>query len=383
MVYQMRLDGLRVAVKRLRAEQRGNPTFVAAFRKEYAIGRGLKHDSLPVYRELHADENEVYIVMDYVDGISLDDFIKTDEGQDYFRSAENVRRFLSELIGVVAYLHHAGIIHCDIKPANVMLRHSDRSVMLIDLDKSYSDTLDNTHGGTINSSDPLASGKRPTAGKDIAAIGKLIDVLVANVTGFPSKEFKKFRNACQADGMTADNLNRFLTAPSRSKWPLFVVGVGIITLILYVLVGNGRWNEPVISSENILIAKDSIVARDTVVRIIKEPSYPASATQEVKIDFDDNMSSFIQMVDDALARLSTGTLSSQDITDLLHSTVENYTNAYGNLVKESKARYSGVAGIDVEMAVAGASEQSRATQLLQCFTQAAADTISARNGDSD
>lgn len=58
-VYHMRLDGLRVAVKRLKAEQRGNPTCVAAYRKEYIIGRVLKHDSLPLYRELRADEDEV------------------------------------------------------------------------------------------------------------------------------------------------------------------------------------------------------------------------------------------------------------------------------------------------------------------------------------
>lgn len=383
-VYQMRLEGLRVAVKRLKAEQRGNPTYVAAYRKEYTIGRNLKHDSLPVYRELHADEDEVYIVMDYVDGISLEDFIQTDEGREYFSSVANVRRFLSELVNAVGYLHHSGVIHCDIKPANIMLRHSDRGVMLIDLDKSYSDILDLTHGGTPTISDPLDAGQKPTAQKDIAAIGRLMDVISDHAIDFPAKKFKPFRKACQTDGVNADNLNQILNTPSRSKWLLIAIGIGIIlAIIISLIMGNKRTIESVVPYENTIVPKDTVVAKDTVIQIVKEPEQLKKQPHETKmvIDFDNHMSSFIPVAEDALRQLSDGSLDNREINDLVHGLVENYYNVYGNVVDESKAKYSRMSGTDVELAVGRASEKSRASKLLQQFTKAAADTMAIRTGD--
>ncbi len=120
-VYHTRWQGLRVAVKRLKAEYRTDPRYVESYRKEYQLGRQLKHDALPVYREMHEDANEVYIVMDFIDGVSLKGFLASDDGPEYFSSLDNLKRFLTQLLGVVAYLHRSGIIHCDIKPANIML----------------------------------------------------------------------------------------------------------------------------------------------------------------------------------------------------------------------------------------------------------------------
>lgn len=65
-VYRMRLDGAQVAVKRLKQGYRANPLYVAAYEKEYQIGRQLKHDALPVYREFHEDKDELYIIMEPV-----------------------------------------------------------------------------------------------------------------------------------------------------------------------------------------------------------------------------------------------------------------------------------------------------------------------------
>lgn len=72
-VYGMNLDGLRVAVKRLREDLRTLPGYAASYRKEFQIGQRLKHYALPTYRQLHDEIEDVYIVMDYVDGVSLRD----------------------------------------------------------------------------------------------------------------------------------------------------------------------------------------------------------------------------------------------------------------------------------------------------------------------
>lgn len=377
-VYRIQHDGVRVAVKRLKESQLGNPDYVNGFKKEYAIGRNLKHDALPVYRELRAETDEVYIVMDYVDGMTVKDFVRTNEGKEYFRSTANVRRFFSGLVGAVAYLHRSGVIHCDIKPANIMLRHSDRGVMLLDLDKSYSDTRDNTHGGTTNSSDPLPAREAPTAQKDILAIGRLFDNIAEKVLGFPTQKFKRFRSDCDKDGVTIDTLSSDLQARPKGLWlPVLITITIALVFIILALIGRKSTD----------VAQPTPAIKDTIVTVIenRQPETPPQIAQPqtIEINFDTEMESFTAEAQSTLDRLSAGSLSDAEISDLMMLLVERYTTAYGQLTEQSKADYPQTPAIDVEMAVAREAEQSRASRLLQQFTRAATDTINAHSGAPD
>lgn len=378
-VYRMRLGGLRVAVKRLREEYRTNPTYVASYRKEFQIGQQLKHDALPVYRDFRDGHDEVYIVMDYVDGVSLEDFIATREGQTYFRSADNARRLLTQLLDVVGYLHRSGVVHCDIKPANIMLRHSDRGVMLLDLDKAYSDTLDQTHGGTIAFSEPLSTGKIPTAQKDIRAIGTIIETLSNQTGAFSSKRINKLRRACETEGVTIDNLTEILNAPSRSKWPIFAGAIAIVLIVIGTLVFNNRKG-----SEPTIPIQDTIVIKEPINQEIPEKEIkPAPKEPKIDIDFDDKMAPFIEQAKEAMTVLNDSTTSDRQILDLLYELTERYTTDYGKIVNEYKSKYSILPAIEVELAVAAASEKSHATQQFQAFTKAASQRVKEENGEKD
>ncbi len=375
-VYRMHLGGLRVAVKRLRAEYRNNPLYIAAFRKEFQIGQRLKHDALPIYRELRADTNEVYIVMDYVDGISLDKLLETTTGQEYFSSATNVKRFFYELLSVVAYLHRSGVIHCDLKPANILLRHSDRGLMLLDLDKAYTDTLDLTHGGTANASDALPKGEKPTSAKDFKAIGKIVETLAEKVPGFPYAKFKKFRRACDIDGVDSERLQDLLEKSSNTKWWI-IATVCLLALISTVLIAIFH------QSSEVSVPEAPVASKDTVV--VQVPQQPVAPTEPkpveapaLNIDVDNNMRAFIQSADSALTCLQSGTLTNSEIQNLVFDLTARYTSEYGNIVNTYKKEYPVVPGMDVELAIARASERSRAMRLLQQFTQAASDTIQHR-----
>lgn len=375
-VYRMHLDGMRVAVKRLKPEFRANPLYVAAYEKEFLIGRRLKHDALPVYRELHDDTDEVFIVMDYVDGIVLNEFIEGNEGQQYFSSEDNVHRFITELLGVTAYLHRSGVIHCDLKPANIILRHSDRGVMLIDLDKAYSDTLERTHGGTANISDPLSSGEVPTAEKDYRAIGRIIDEIAEKVPHFPWAKFRKFRIACDREGITAERLQKLLKSSADKKW--WIIGV-LCFLALFTISLTALFYRPAGTS----VSPASAASGDTVVIRMPqqqaEPVRPVSpGTPAPRIDIDAKMAAFVWSADSVLSRLNSGRLSNSEINSLVLDITAKYTADYGAMVNAYKKSYPTVPGMDIELAVAKASERSRALHLLQQFTQAAADTIQHR-----
>lgn len=386
-VYQMRRQGLRVAVKRLKAEYCTEPTHVNSYWKEYQLGQQLKHDALPVYRDMHEDVNEVYIVMDFVDGISLSDFLETEAGKEYLRNAENVKRFLTQLLDVVTYLHRSGVIHCDIKPANIMLRHSDRGVMLLDLDKSYSDSLDLTHGGTAFMSDPLAEGEVPTAIKDFTAIGNLIDYIAGRVPKFPANRFRRFRNACRSKEATDERLSRALQ--SRSESFLWAIGIAAVCIGCgaYYIIQTKVDSEQEQPSQQTMLPEGS----DTV-RIIEridpwqsaDPALDQSQSQAklVADDFDNRMSVFIREAEAAMASLRNGNATDKEIRNRISEIIESYTTKYQSILAAYKSENLDMSGIDVEIAVARASERSKATKLLQQFTQAASDTLEQRRTHS-
>lgn len=334
-VYWMHLGGLRVAVKRLKPEYRNHPLYIAAYQKEFQIGQQLKHDALPIYRELHEDKDELYIVMDYVDGISLEEFIDTKSGQEYFSSEDNIRRFLNELLNVTAYLHRSGVIHCDLKPANIILRHSDRRVMLIDLDKAYSDTLERTHGGTVRHSDPLVHNEHPTAEKDYRAIGRIVDEIAENVQHFPWTKFKQFRIACDKDGITAERLQSLLNISSNKKW--WIVGiVCLVTIIATVLITMFRQTGEASVPETRVTSKDTALAQvpqQTIAPAIEPKSEKAPA---IYIDVDSRMSAFIHSTDSAMTSLRSGMLANSEIQNLVLELTTRYTSEYGNMVSNYK-----------------------------------------------
>lgn len=386
-VYRMRWQGWQVAVKRLRAEYRTAPEYVAAYRKEYQLGQQLKHDGLPIYRGFHEDSNDVYVVMDFIDGISLEDFLDSDAGQEYFSNTDNVKRFLTQLLDVVAYLHRSGTIHCDIKPANIMLRHSDRGVILLDLDKCYSDSLDRTHGGTALASDPVATAEKPTAAKDFTAIGNLIDCIAKRVPKFPRKRFKRFRDACRSKDATDERLLRTLQYRSKSyPWVIGVIAICMACGAYYLIQSSAKPE-----AEQPYQQIDSTESSDTVRIIERIPSgqdaKPVSNQHQsqprvIAADFDNRMSEFIREAENALATLRKGNATDKQIHNMVDAISESHSVKYRSLMKAYKSENPDMSGVDVEMAVARAYERSKALALFQQFMQATADTLTRRYPDS-
>jgi eukaryotic-like serine/threonine-protein kinase len=113
-----------VAVKVLSDTIASDPEFLARFRREARIAAGLSHPNLiGVYDYAEGDERP-YLVMEYVPGATL--------AERMSRTAEiDCRKLARELLGALAHIHAAGIIHRDIKPQNVLIA-PDGSAKLID-----------------------------------------------------------------------------------------------------------------------------------------------------------------------------------------------------------------------------------------------------------
>lgn len=171
--YRVRLYGKLHFLKRLKPELRTHPQYVAALQKEFETGYSLDHPNLVRYLSKTDDG----ILMDYVDGETLSQFIENHPG--YFKSRKNADRFFRQLLSVVGYLHSHQIVHLDLKPGNILITRVGNDVKLVDLGYCYTDTYTDTMGRTDKYAAPeqLDGFAKVDARTDIYAIGKILQTL--------------------------------------------------------------------------------------------------------------------------------------------------------------------------------------------------------------
>src|SRR5271156_7040661 len=110
-----------VAVKVLRADLARDPSFYLRFRREAQNAAALNHPAIvAVYDTGEADTAAgplPYIVMEYVNGVTLRDIVHTDGPMTPTRAIE----VIADACQALNFSHQHGIIHRDVKPANIMI----------------------------------------------------------------------------------------------------------------------------------------------------------------------------------------------------------------------------------------------------------------------
>lgn len=120
-------------LKGLKPEYATDPQYTAMFAKEFALTVELNHPN--IVRALSHEQDAVAgdcIVMEYVDGRTLDDFLKDNPSQE-------VRKLVvKELLFAMDYFHRKQVVHQDLKPSNILITHDGNHVKIIDFGLSDS-----------------------------------------------------------------------------------------------------------------------------------------------------------------------------------------------------------------------------------------------------
>src|SRR5215217_9525677 len=113
-----------VALKVLFPELSTDRNFVERFRREAQAAANLSHPNIVSIYDWGEEEGTYFIVMEYVDGLTLRDVIRRQGPLMASRAAE----IGADIAGALQFAHVGGVIHRDVKPGNVLITSSQVKV---------------------------------------------------------------------------------------------------------------------------------------------------------------------------------------------------------------------------------------------------------------
>ncbi|HYJ47844.1 MAG TPA: serine/threonine-protein kinase, partial [Pyrinomonadaceae bacterium] len=131
-VYRARhtLLGDKVAIKLLPPEMRRNAAWLRRFQREGQAARRFHHPNSVIVHDLRtSSEGEIYLVMEFVEGRTLDAEVAARGGR---LSLPEALRIIEPVASVLDAAHAMGVVHRDLKPSNIMIT-SQGTVKLLDL----------------------------------------------------------------------------------------------------------------------------------------------------------------------------------------------------------------------------------------------------------
>jgi serine/threonine protein kinase len=178
-----------LAMKVLNPDLAGDPLLLKYLRTEGAALQKLDHPNIVRFYGFYQTPELVFLLEDYIAGPSLREVLKQRQGAPL--TLQEVVTYCRTLCPALQYAHSQGIIHCDIKPGNVLLNRQGQ-VFLADFSTARftAASLTSTHGagGTPAYMAPeQIDGQDPLPQTDIYALGVMLFEMLAGVKPFTGK----------------------------------------------------------------------------------------------------------------------------------------------------------------------------------------------------
>ncbi len=181
------IDDRIVAIKILKDEYLANEEFKRRFKNESKAIAVLSHPNIVRVYNVSFGDRIQYIVMEYVDGITLKEYI---EQQGVINWKEAVH-FTGQILAALQHAHDKGIVHQDIKPQNIMLLQ-DGTIKVTDFGiarfsrMDSNTTSENAIGSVHYISPEQARGEMTNAKADIYSVGVVMYEMLTGQLPFQS-----------------------------------------------------------------------------------------------------------------------------------------------------------------------------------------------------
>ena len=167
-----------VAIKMMHESFTSDSGFLKRFQQEAHAAANLAHPNIVTVHDIGQDEYKHFIVMEYVEGQTLKEIIRSYEGDPM-----PINRALDLIIQVcngIGYAHRANLVHCDVKPQNIIVTVDER-VKVADFGiaraisgATQQQQVSQVWGTPQYFSPEQAAGEAPTPASDVYAIGIIL-----------------------------------------------------------------------------------------------------------------------------------------------------------------------------------------------------------------
>lgn len=194
------------------------------------------------------------IVMEYIDGMRLDDFLSTKP------SSKERKRILLELLDALEFIHSHQVVHNDLKPENILITRNGHNVKLIDFGYADSDAdLEKATGGTTAYASPeLLNQEATDVTSDIFSLGFVIKALFPYRYGRVVRKCQRKTASKRFQGVAM--VGKAMRQSDRFKWLALVM----IALAVILLAWPKRTMEKTSASEQTESVPQTITVADTV-----------------------------------------------------------------------------------------------------------------------
>lgn len=177
-----------VAIKILKEEFLADEDFCKRFMNEAKAIAMLSHPNIVKVYDIFSSKNLQYIVMEYIKGITLKEYIRQEKIIDWKEAVH----YTTQILRALQHAHDRGIVHRDIKPQNIMLLQ-DGTIKVADFGIAHfqrGETRTQTNNGVLGSvhyiSPEQASGERTDAQTDIYSVGVVLYEMITGRVPFDS-----------------------------------------------------------------------------------------------------------------------------------------------------------------------------------------------------
>nr|MCR4924921.1 Stk1 family PASTA domain-containing Ser/Thr kinase [Clostridiales bacterium] len=181
------IDDRTVAVKILKEEFLANEEFRRRFKNESKAIAVLSHPNIVKVYDVSFGENLQYIVMEYIDGITLKEYIE----QQGIIDCKIAVHFVTQILRALQHAHDKGIVHRDVKPQNIMLLQ-DGTIKVTDFgiarfSRSETRTMTESAIGSVHYISPeQARGEITDEKADIYSVGVVLYEMLTGQLPFQS-----------------------------------------------------------------------------------------------------------------------------------------------------------------------------------------------------